>query len=114
MMLSLNAYAYKLFKNIIENIYEGENKTISNSLVVQFHASQTDSVKQEITKELSKQNSKIRFVFVTSALSMGVHIPHITRIIHIAPPASLEEYVQEAGRAGRSWLQSYAYLYYCN
>ena len=26
------AYAYKLLKNIIENIYEGENKTISNSL----------------------------------------------------------------------------------
>ena len=71
-------------------------------------------MKQEIIKELSKQNSKIRVVFATSALSMGVNMPHITRIIHIALPASFEEYVQEVGRAGRSGLQSYAYLYYCN
>ena len=33
MKLKYCAYAYKLLKNIIENIYEGENKTISNSLV---------------------------------------------------------------------------------
>ena len=57
MKLKYCAYAYKLFKNIIENIYEGENKTISNSLVAQFHASQTESMKQEI-KELSKQNPR--------------------------------------------------------
>ena len=43
-------------------------------------------------------------------VSMGVHMPHITRIVHIAPPASFEEYVQKVGRAGRSGLQSYAYL----
>ena len=53
-------------------------------------------------------------MFSTSVLRMGVHMPHITRIIHVAPPASLEEYVQDVGRAGRSGLQSYAYLYYCN
>ena len=50
MKLKLCAYACKLFKNIIENIYERENKTISNSLVAQFHPSQTDSMKQEIIK----------------------------------------------------------------
>ena len=66
-------------------------------------------MKQEIIKELLKQNSKIRVVFATSTLSMGVHMPYITRIIHISPPASLEEYVQEVGKAWRSGLQSYAY-----
>ena len=114
MKLKYCAYTFKFFKNITENIYEGENKTISNSLVAQFHTSQTDLMKQEIIKELLKQNSKIRVVFPTSALSMGVYMPYITRIIHIAPPASREEYVQEVGRAGRSGLQAYAYLYYCN
>ena len=53
-------------------------------------------------------------MFATSVLSMGVHVSHITRTIHITPPASLEEYDHEVGRAGRSGLRSYAYLYYCN
>ena len=53
-------------------------------------------------------------MFATSTLSMGVYMPHMTRIIHITPPASLEEYVQKVGRAGRSGLQSYAYLHHCN
>ena len=94
------AHAYKLFKSIIEDIYEGETKTISNSLAAQFHASQTDSMKQEIIKELSQQNSKIRVVFPTSALSTEVNMPHITTVIHIAPPASPEEYVQEVVELG--------------
>ena len=71
-------------------------------------------MKREIIKELAKENSNLRVVFATSALSMGINMPFITRVIHISPPSSLEEYVQEIGRAGRSGLQSYAYLYYCN
>ena len=114
MKLKYCVYTYKLFRNIIENIYEEENKIISNGLVAQFHAPQTDLMKQETIKELSKQNFKIKVVFTTSALSVGVHMSHITRIIHIAPPAPLEEYVQEIGRAGRFGLQPYACLYYCN
>ena len=52
------AYAYKLSNNIVEKFYEEENRAIINSLVVQFHASQTYSVKQEIIKELSKENPR--------------------------------------------------------
>lgn len=108
------AYAYALFSRIINNIYEGEDKVVSNCLIAQFHASQTDLMKNEILKELLKEDSNIRVVFSTSALSMGVNMPFVTRIVHISPPSSLEEYVQEIGRAGRSGLQSYAYLYFCN
>ena len=110
------AYAYTLFTRIIGSIYEHENQSVKNCLIAQFHASQTDLMKNEIISELSKQESNIRVVFCTSALSMGINMPFITitRIIHISPPSSLEEYVQEIGRAGRSGLQSFAYLYYCN
>ena len=108
------AYAYTLFTRVIGNIYEHEKETVKNCLIAQFHASQTDLMKNEIISELSKQDSNIRVVFCTSALSMGINMPFITRIIHISPPSSLEEYVQEIGRAGRSGLQSFAYLYYCN
>ena len=48
------------------------------------------------------------------ALGMGVDAPYVTRIIHITPPATVECYVQEIGRAGRTGLLSRAILYYNN
>lgn len=107
-------YGYKLFNNIVEKFYEEENRAIINSLVVQFHASQTYSVKQEIIKELSKQSPKTRVEFAFSGLSMGVHMSHVTKIIHVLLPASLEEYIQKDGRTKRSGMESYAYLCWCN
>ena len=56
----------------------------------------------------------MRVIFATTALGMGVDAPNIENIIHITPPANLESYVQEIGRAGRSGNQSYAMIYYNN
>ena len=53
-------------------------------------------------------------LFATSALGMGVDAPYVTNIIHITPPSSLEAYMQEIGRAGRTGLSSCATLYYNN
>ena len=42
---------------------------------------------------------------------MGVDIPDIRQIIHWGMPATLEEYVQEVGRAGRDGNHSVGILY---
>ena len=105
--------SYRIFRSVLQaNQYTGVRKP-SNSLINQFHAEHTDLMKKEILHEISKENSKIRVVFATAALGIGVNAPYIKKVIHLAPPSTLEAYVQEFGRAGRTPdSQAEAILYY--
>lgn len=71
-------------------------------------------MKKDILSGIKNENSRMRVLFATSALGMGVHAPYVVNIIHITPPSSLEAYIQKIGRAGRTGLSSYATLYYNN
>jgi len=43
----------------------------------------------------------VRVAVTTSAFGMGVDVPTVRQVLHVALPSSLEEYYQQAGRAGR-------------
>ncbi|XP_057292020.1 ATP-dependent DNA helicase RecQ-like [Hydractinia symbiolongicarpus] len=106
MKLKYCGYAYSLFQQTV---------TPNNiKLFCQFHAPQTSRMKKEILDEITKQDSSIRVVFATTALGMGVNAPKVTEVIHITPPANIESYMQEIGRAGRRGQNSTATLYYNN
>jgi len=51
-------------------------------------------------------DGKLRIVVATTAFSMGIDCPDIRNIIHYGPPASIDQYVQETGRAGRDGIDS--------
>ena len=71
-------------------------------------------MKDQILTELASPTSKVRVIFATIAMGMGVDIPSIGYIIHVGPPRTVREYFQETGRAGRDGKLSTAVLYYNN
>jgi len=80
-------------------------------LIDVFTAVSTIEMRELILKEFIKCDTKLRLLIATTAFGLGVDCPDIARIINLGSPTTLEELVQESGRAGRNGMSAVAILY---
>ena len=64
-----------------------------------FHAKLTPETKKTVQDDFI--SGQLRVIVATNAFGMGIDKPNVRIVIHADIPGSLENYLQEAGRAGR-------------
>jgi ATP-dependent DNA helicase RecQ len=69
-----------------------------------YHAGLDNEVKKDLQNRFL--DNEVRVICATNAFGMGVDKPDIRIVVHLDVPGSLENYLQEAGRAGRDRHQA--------
>ena len=68
--------------------------------------------KEALIKGLISGALPTRVIFATIAFGMGIDLPNIRKVVHVGLPSTMEEYLQEVGRAGRDGLYAEALTFY--
>lgn len=73
-----------------------------------FHAGL--AAKEKNLRQNTWKNSDNQVLISTNAFGMGIDKENVRFVIHFSPAASIENYYQEIGRAGRDGQSSFAFL----
>ncbi len=76
-----------------------------------FHAGLKPETRSDVQRRFIRGDLKV--IVATNAFGMGIDKPDVRLVVHADIPGSLENYLQEAGRAGRDRRQAHCVLLYC-
>lgn len=85
-----------------------ERANIPPTVIAHYHAGLEGPMRVQVQKDFT--DGPLRIIVATCAFGMGVDVPNIRTVTHFGIPASVEDYTQEVGRAGRDGKQSYGTL----
>jgi ATP-dependent DNA helicase RecQ len=78
-------------------------KLLTNGFPAKAYHGQLDrDVKKKIQEEFMEEGSELEVIVATSAFGMGVDKDNVKMVVHYQISDSLENYMQESGRAGRN------------
>lgn len=75
-----------------------------------YHGGLSITEKEEAYQNWMQEKTPI--MVATNAFGMGIDKDNVKLVVHLNIPQSIENYMQEAGRAGRNGLKSFAVLLY--
>lgn len=93
----------------LKNLLEKFSFALQRKIAI-YHGGLEKKQRQEIQAQFL--SNQLDLIIATNAFGMGVDKDNINLVLHYQIPASLENYYQEAGRAGRNGQLSYCYLLY--
>jgi ATP-dependent DNA helicase RecQ len=73
-----------------------------------YHAGMAGDDRSDTAARFARR--ELDLVVATNAFGMGIDRPDIRAVLHVQPPASIEAYYQEVGRAGRDGEEAWGLL----
>ena len=85
------------------------SSVLEERLFDMIHSKTPGHIQTSILESLSNNDSPLRCLISTKVTGMGMDI-QCSNVVHYGPPSSIDDYVQQIGRAGRNGEQAHAIM----